>query len=105
MEIKSMPKETLAELLFFLAENEEFTAVEKSLAEGVSVEEVRAGLRELGEALRREAAQESAGQYNAQKDRSLTKETKTIISYLSPGEEKTLLTAFGLIDKTKTLLG
>lgn len=104
MEIKTMPKETLAELLFFLAENEEFAAVEKALAEGVSVHEVRAALRELGEALRREADQDAAGQYNAQKDRSLSKETKTIISYLSPGEEKTLLTAFGLLEKNKSVL-
>ena len=105
MEIKTMPKETLAELLFFLAENESFRSVQQLLAEGVAVEEVRAGLREVAEGLRREAAAELSSQYNAQKDARLTKEAKTIISYLSPGEEKTLLTAFGLLEKNKSLLG
>jgi len=103
MEIKTIPKDTLAELLFFLAENEEFGSVQKLLAEGVTVEEVRASLRELAEGLRKEAAAELANHYNAQKDTRLSKEAKTIISYLSPGEEKTLLMAFGLIEKSKSL--
>lgn len=104
MDIKTMPKDTLAELLFFLAENETFDSVQKLLADGVTVEEVRAGLRELAEGLRREATLELSKQYNAQKDTRLTKEAKTIISYLSPGEEKTLLTAFGLVEKPKSAL-
>lgn len=104
MDIQTMPKETLAELLFFLAENEVFSSVEKLLVDGVTVEEVRAALREVAEGLRREAAAEQDKQYNAQKDNRLSKEAKTIISYLSPGEEKSLLTAFGLIDKAKSVL-
>ena len=103
MDIKTMPKETLAELLFFLAENEEFASVHKLLGEGVTVKEVRGSFRELAEGLHKEVAAEVANQYNAQKDNRLSAEAKEIISYLSPGEEKTLLTAFGLIEKTKTL--
>src|SRR3989338_6542094 len=100
MNIQKMPKETLAELLLFLAENEEFSSVPKLLDEGVTIEEVRAVFRELASVLRQESAAESTKQmYDAKKDARLSKEAKTIISYLSPGEEKTLLTAFGLIDK------
>ena len=94
-----MPKETLAELLFFLSENEEFESVKKLIGEGVTVEEVRASLREMAEGLHKEVAAEVANQYNAQKDSRLSPEAKEIISYLSPGEEKTLLTAFGLLEK------
>lgn len=95
-----MPKETLAELLLFLAENEEFASVSKLLHEGITPEEIRAAFREVAIGLRQEAAAEASKQgYDAKKDRLLTKESKTIISYLSPGEERTLLTAFGLIDK------
>lgn len=104
MELHSMPKETLAELLFFLAENEEFNSVKRLLVDGFSIEEVRASLRELAEGLRKEAGGESLHQYNAQKDIRLSKEAKDIISYLSPGEEKSLLTAFGLVEKQKSVV-
>ncbi len=104
MDTHVMPKETLAELLFFLAENEEFGSVKKLLVDGFTIEEVRAALRELAEGLRKEASQEATHQYNAQKDIRLSKEAKDIISYLSPGEEKSLLTAFGLVEKSKSVL-
>lgn len=104
MEIKTMPKDTLAELLFFLAENEEFAAVRGALAEGVSVEEVRSVLRELAQALVKELSKEGTESYNAQKDHRLSKEAKDIISYLSPGEEKSLLQAFGIIEKPKSVI-
>lgn len=104
MELKNMPKETLAELLFFLAENEEFPSVREQLADGVTVEEVRAALRELAEGLLREAHAETGTQYNPQKDKRLSPEAKNIISYLSPGEEKSLLKAFGFVDAPKSVL-
>lgn len=101
MKIETMPKETLAELLLFVAEQETFASVEKLLAEGVSIPELRAALREVAVSLKQEAFEEGDHDYNAQKDGRLSKEVKTIISYLSPGEEKSLLQAFGLVDKTK----
>ncbi|MBI4223597.1 MAG: hypothetical protein HY609_01580 [Deltaproteobacteria bacterium] len=104
MKIKTMPKETLAELLLFLAENEEFTAVEHQLLEGMSVAQVRAALRELAVGLRQEASEEGDSHYNPQKDSKLSSEAKEIISYLSPGEERALLQAFGLIDRAKPIL-
>lgn len=99
-----MPKETLAELLLFLAENEEFASVEKRLAEGMSIAQVRAALRELAVGLKQEAAEEGDSHYNPQKDGKLSSQTKEIISYLSPGEERALLQAFGLIERPKPIL-
>lgn len=104
MEIHVMPKDALSELLLFLAENEEFESVKNFLVDGFTVQEVKGALRELAEGLRKEASQEAGPGYNAQKDGRLTKEAKEIISYLSPGEEKSLLTAFGLVEKTKTAI-
>jgi len=104
MKIQTMPKETLAELLLFLADHEEFASVEELLIDGMTLQQVRSALRELALELKREAAQEAESDYNPQKDSRLAKETKTIISYLSPGEEKTLLQAFGLVEKMKSAL-
>ena len=100
MDIKTMPKETLAELLLFLAENEEFSSLQKLLDGGFAPEEVQAAFRELAVGLRQEAIQETSQQIqDVKNDSFLTKKTKTIISSLSPIEEKTLLTVFGLIEK------
>lgn len=104
MKIETLPKETLAELLLFLSEHENFDSVEKQLAGGITKAQVRAALRELAEGLMRLAQEENEGLYNPQRDHRLSKEAKTIISYLSPGEEKTLLTAFGLIESKKISL-
>lgn len=101
MEFKTMPKEAIAELLFFLAEHEDFSSI-RQLNGGVTVQEVRAAFREVAQRLRQEADTEWASHsYNPQKDRRLSKEAKEIISYLSPGEERTLLSAFGLVDIQK----
>lgn len=97
-----MSKETMAELLAFLAEHEEFSSVREFLGEGFTVEEVRTLFRELAEGLMREASQERNDDYDPQKDTRLSKEAKEIISYLSPGEEKSLLSAFGFVEKVKS---
>ena len=100
MKITVMPKHTAAELLLFIAEHEEFSSVTKHLEEGVTVEEVHALLREISKQLMQEAAAEFKGEkYDTKKDTNLSKQAKDIISYLSPMEEKTLLEAFGLVDK------
>lgn len=100
MKLNSMPKDTAAELLEFLAENESLESVRKILDGSIKITEVRSLFRELADGLRREAAEEAGDfNFNSQKERSLSKGTKEIISYLSPREERTLLSAFGLIDK------
>lgn len=96
IKISVLPKETLIELLFYLAENEKFSAVQENLAGGVTVNEVKTALRELAVALSREAGEEAAGEVSVKKGAHLSPRTKEIISYLSPYEEKTLLAAFGL---------
>lgn len=104
MRIQTMPKETLAELLLFLADQEEFAAVEERLAGSLTAAQVRAALRELAMELKKEVSLEAGDDYDPQKDGKLSSEAKTIISYLSPGEEKKLLQAFGLREKTPSLI-
>lgn len=99
IDLKTMPKETAAELLFFLADNEDFSSVEKMGDSDITVEEVRAVLRELASALNREA---SANWKSFDvKGKGLSKEAKNVISSLSPREEQSLLTAFRLIEKNR----
>lgn len=96
-----MPKETLGELLLYLADNERFSSVTEHLGEGMSVEEVRAALRELARELGREASAEHGKDIEeAKKTSHLSPKTKKIISYLSDHEEKRLFTAFGLIGQS-----
>lgn len=99
MDLKTMPKETAAEVLQFLSENEEFRSVAETVGEDLAVEEVRALLRELAMELRRDAAVSPRSAYDVTKCRHLTGVAKQIISCLSPMEEKTMLSAFGLIDQ------
>lgn len=98
MELKTMPLETAAEVLQFLAEHEDFSAVAQAVGEDLAVEEVRALLRELMIELRREAAKAPRAAFDVTKCRHLTGQSKQLISYLSPMEEKTLLGAFGLAE-------
>lgn len=91
-----LPKETLIELLFYLADNEKFPSVAENLKGGVTVNEVKTALRELAVALSREAGEEAAGDSGAKKGAHLSPRAKEIISCLSPYEGKTLLAAFGL---------
>lgn len=99
IKISVMPKETLVELLHFLAENESFSSVNEKISEGFTAQEVRGALRELARELSREVHEERGSDANAKKNSHLSRKTKEIISYLSSHEEKTLLSAFKLIDK------
>ena len=96
--IKTMPKDALGELVAFIAESEPLTTVREQLAGGMTVEEVRAALRELAVEIKKESVAEYARPEDLLKDRSLTKKSRDIFSCLSSYEEKKLLKAFGLIE-------
>lgn len=102
MKITTVPKEFACELLTFIAEKEDFSEVCKVLDGEVSATEIKALLREIATELQKEAAVEGAEIYDVKKCKHLSRNSKKIISYLSPHEEKTLLKAFGLSeDKSK----
>lgn len=95
-----MPKETMAELLLFLAEHEKFNSVVEKLGGGMTVEEVRASLRELSRELACEAAMEKNRDVTeVKREIRLTSKTKEVISCLSDREENRLFAAFGFCGK------
>lgn len=99
IKINTMPKETLIELLLYLAENEQFPSVSKHLADGISVDDVRNVFRELAVGLAREdAAERSEDVDKMMKSAGLSTKARKIISALSEREEKTLLSAFGFTE-------
>lgn len=101
MKISVMPKRTASELLMFLADHEEFSSASKLLGEDITSEEIGSLLREVSAGLMHESLKETEDdKFDVKKDPNLSKQTKNILSYLSPHEEKTLLEAFGLVDKS-----
>ena len=98
MKLKTMPKEVAAELLVYVAEREEFKNVAASLEGEFSPQEIKALLREVAFELQKELQQEGRDVLEKGQASHLTDKTKKIISYLSPHEEKTLLSGFGLIE-------
>jgi hypothetical protein len=100
MKITSMPKDTLAEMLRFIAENEKFTRVKEQLGDVFSTAEVRAALREVADALMDEAVVDgSAEASEARADAALSPKTKEVLASLTPAEERKLFAAFGLVSK------
>ncbi|MBI2346661.1 MAG: hypothetical protein HYV03_07270, partial [Deltaproteobacteria bacterium] len=95
MELRSMPKETAAEVLQFLAEHEEFRAVAEAVGEDLAVDEVRVLLKELAFELRRQAATSPRAGVDVSNSSYLSNPATQIIPCLSPMEERTLLAAFG----------
>jgi hypothetical protein len=99
--LKTMPKETAAELLRYISEHEDFASIERLTGSDLSVPQVRAALRELAGELAKEAAAEGRQDYSVKNCKILSKRSKTVISSLSSREERSLLTEFGLIEPTK----
>ena len=97
--IASMPKETAAELLHFIAENERFQSVETKLSGGFTVPQVRALLREMANTLHEDAMGETRMHERVSASGELSSKTKDVIASLTPEEEHKLLSAFGLVSK------
>ncbi len=96
IKISTMPKETLVELLLYLAENEKFPSVSKELKGGVTVDEVKDVLRELAMGLaREEQVEKGEGTIDMLKQAGASAKARKIMSALSAREEKTILNAFG----------
>lgn len=96
MELKSMPKKTAAELLAFLAENENFDSLERDLHGSVECGEVKALFREMSLQLHSQADAEETNSFNG--NPHLNRKAKQLVSCLSPTEEKALSKAFGLAE-------
>lgn len=97
--MKTMPKDAAAELIEFISEVERFDTVLERLSGEASVVEIRAMLREVAVGLRNEAINERQKTFDAKECKHLSRQTKKIVSYLSPREEQTLLRTFGFLDK------
>ena len=98
MKLITIPKEVACELLVFIAERESFTEVLKKIGDEFSATEIKAMLREVAVGLQNELVEDGTGAYDVKKCKHLTKDSKKIISYLSPNEESKLLKTFGLVD-------
>jgi len=97
--ITSMPKETAAELLYFIAENERFSSVESRLRGDFTVPQVRALLREVASHISTDAKEEAETTGGPSWNTKLSPRTKDVIASLTAEEERKLLTAFGIISK------
>jgi hypothetical protein len=95
MKIKTMPKQTAAELILFIAENEKFDSV-KEIKYGIEVAEVRALLREVASAIN---AGDAASFGDVGGDVSFSDNTKKVLGSLSSTEGEELLAAFGFGQK------
>lgn len=98
MELKTMPLETAAEVLQFIAEREDFDSLVAAMHANLSRQDVRSMLIELAVELRKIAAMKGFP-YDPQEDKNLKPKTRKMLNCLSPMETKTLLSAFGLIDR------
>ena len=96
VKVSVLPKETLAELLHFLADNERFDSVTKNLSGGMTAGEVRAALRELARELSAEAASEGSNTQATAGDMQLSPGAREVIMKLTSTEGDKLLSAFGL---------
>ncbi|PIU54717.1 MAG: hypothetical protein COS89_09365 [Deltaproteobacteria bacterium CG07_land_8_20_14_0_80_38_7] len=101
MNLSSMSKQFAAEILLFLAENEEFDSVESLLDNEISSEEVRNLLREVSSGLMQEALDDLKKKKSGRKnDPYISKQAKVILSHLTPHEENSLLEIFGVSEKS-----
>lgn len=101
LNITTMPKEVLGELIAYLGDHESFCSAQTQFAGDLTVEEIRAALRELAIEIRREAAAETTNAEDFFCRKTISKKSKEVLSCLSTYEEKKLLMAFGLTDGSK----
>ncbi len=100
MNLKSMPKELLVEVLDYLADYERLEGLHQVLEGDYTTLDVRSVLRELSLHLRQEVEKEKQDKNltEVRKDEHFSQKVKNLLSVLSPGDERKLLSKFGLLD-------
>jgi hypothetical protein len=88
----SLPKDTLAEVLLYLADKEIFPSL-KPLGT-ITPAKLKAALKELAERLKQEARSEAPAEELEQLEKSLKKPHQEILSELHPEEKERLLRSF-----------
>lgn len=99
MDLKSMPLDAAAEVIHFLSEHGDFDRLIATVGEDLSASDVRSMLRELAIEMRRIVAATTPASSGIDKHPHVSRRAKKMITSLSSREEKTLLTAFGILEK------
>lgn len=95
MEDNRIPKDTLAEVLIYLAENNTLESL--SHFPDLKEAQVRFAIKELAQQVKREVQKEASERMvDFKKIKGLDKRTREILSTLSPRESKMLLRAFAI---------
>lgn len=88
----TLPKDTLAEILLYLAEKEKFPSL-KDLG-SISSEQVRRSLRDLAHQLKTEAKGQTSQEAVRDLEKTLKKSHQDIVRQLNPDERERLLKSF-----------
>lgn len=98
MILKSLPKELFAEVLDYLADFEHLHGLNEILDGEHTILDVRSALREAAIQLRKQVETEKEGKslMDYRKDARLSSAVRNLLSILSPGDERKLLSRFGL---------
>ncbi len=97
MKIQSIPKELLAEILHYMADDESLEGLGKVIGEVALLEDVRAALRELAVQLAKQVDQQKE-EGTLVYPNNLSASARALLSSLSPTEERRLLKSFGYPD-------
>lgn len=100
MKLKSLPKELFAEVLDYLADFEHLHGLNEILDGEHTVLDVRCALREAAIQFRKEVAadKDEKNITEFRKDQRLSEQVRSLLSILSPGDERKLLDRFGFLD-------
>ncbi|MBI2980907.1 MAG: hypothetical protein HYY44_01140 [Deltaproteobacteria bacterium] len=98
MKIQSLPKDLLAEVIHYIADYESLDGLRENLAADFTQGAVRGALREVAVQLLTEVEEEKEAGRPEVSAGLLSRESKELLSSLSPLEGKKLLKAFGFLD-------
>lgn len=95
MKFQHITKQAVSELLFYLAEKEEFSSVKK--IQGINKKDVVEILKEIAVQLKNEMADEGPNQKSNAEGFNLSPKALSLVSCLSPREELLLFKSFKII--------